>query len=61
MTQVALYGGSYLAGMPMELYFGLGSASIADEVSVTWADGTVSELGSISGDRLIHVTPAGVE
>jgi hypothetical protein len=60
-TQVALYGGSYLAGMPMELYFGLGSAPMADEVSVTWADGTVSELGSISGDRLIHVTPAGVE
>jgi hypothetical protein len=45
----------------MELYFGLGSAPIADELSVTWADGTVSKLGSISADRLIHVTPAGVE
>ena len=60
-TQVALYGGSYLAGMPMELYFGLGGAPTADDVSVTWADGSVSNLGSLSGDRLIHVTPAGIQ
>jgi enediyne biosynthesis protein E4 len=60
-TQVALYGGSYLAGMPMELYFGLGEASAADEVSVTWADGTVSDLGAMPGDRLIRVTPAGIQ
>ncbi|MEP6637747.1 MAG: CRTAC1 family protein [Chloroflexota bacterium] len=60
-TQVALYGGSYLAGMPMELYFGLGGATTADELSVTWADGTVLDLGSMPGDRLIHVTPAGVQ
>ncbi len=37
-TQVALFGGSYLAGMPMELYFGLGGASTAEDVTVTWAD-----------------------
>jgi enediyne biosynthesis protein E4 len=60
-TQVALYGGSYLAGMPMELYFGLGAASSADEVTITWADGTVLELGPTAGDRLLHVTPAGVQ
>jgi hypothetical protein len=60
-TQVALYGGSYLAGMPMELYFGLGSAATADQVSVTWADGTVSDLGSMPGDRIVHLTPAGVQ
>ena len=36
-TQVALYGGSYLAGMPLELYFGLGSAETADDVIVTWS------------------------
>jgi hypothetical protein len=60
-TQVALYGGSYLAGMPMELYFGLGDASSAEQVTITWADGTVSELGPTAGDRLLHVTPAGVQ
>ncbi|MDQ3127773.1 MAG: CRTAC1 family protein [Chloroflexota bacterium] len=58
-TQVALYGGSYLAGMPMELYFGLGSAASA-EVSVTWADGTVDELGTITADQVLRLTPDGV-
>jgi hypothetical protein len=58
---VAVYGGSYLAGMPMELYFGLGASAMADQVVVTWADGTVSDLGSLAADRIIHVTPAGVE
>jgi hypothetical protein len=60
-TQVAVYGGSYLAGMPMELYFGLGPSAAADGVTVTWADGTVSDLGPMAGDRIVHVTPAGVE
>jgi enediyne biosynthesis protein E4 len=59
-TQVALYGGSYLAGMPMELYFGLADASAADNVTVTWADATTNDLGSVSADQLIRVTPEGV-
>jgi enediyne biosynthesis protein E4 len=58
-TQVALFGGSYLAGMPMELYFGLGSASTAEDVTVTWADATTSELGPVAADQLIRVTPEG--
>ena len=33
-TQVALYGGSYLAGMPLELYFGLGAATSVDDVAI---------------------------
>lgn len=59
-TQVALYGGSYLAGMPLELYFGLGTASRAEDVSITWADGTRLDLGAVDGDRLVRVTPDGV-
>jgi hypothetical protein len=60
-TQLALYGGSYLAGMPMELYFGLGDAAGADHVTVTWADGTALDLGPMAGRRVIHVTPAGIQ
>jgi hypothetical protein len=60
-TQVALYGGSYLAGMPMELYFGLGAAASAKDVTVTWADATVSDLGVVAGDRLLRVTPDGIQ
>jgi hypothetical protein len=60
-TQVALYGGSDLAGMPLELYFGLGSAEAADEVLVTWGDGTTSQLGPTAGDQVLRVTPDGVQ
>ena len=59
-TQVALYGGSYLAGMPMELYFGLGAADTADDVTVTWADASTSDLGEMAADQRIRVTPQGV-
>ncbi len=59
-TQVALYGGSYLAGMPLELYFGLGSAETADDVIVTWSDGTTLHLGPIAADQILRVTPDGV-
>lgn len=59
-TQVALYGGSYLAGMPMELYFGLGTATGASDVAITWADGSRLDLGAIDGDRIIRVTPEGI-
>jgi enediyne biosynthesis protein E4 len=59
-TQVALFGGSYLAGMPMELYFGLGSASTAEDVTVTWADATTSELGPVPADQVIRVSPEGI-
>jgi hypothetical protein len=59
-TQVALFGGSYLAGMPMELYFGLGGAATAEDVTVTWADATTSELGSFPADQVIRVTPQGI-
>jgi enediyne biosynthesis protein E4 len=59
-TQVALFGGSYLAGMPMELYFGLGDAAAADAVTVTWADATTADLGLVQADQVLRVTPAGV-
>lgn len=59
-TQVALYGGSYLAGMPLELYFGLGEAARADAVTVTWADGSRLDLGAVDGDRVVRVTPDGI-
>jgi hypothetical protein len=59
-TQVALYGGSYLAGMPRELYFGLGSATAADDVTITWADGSQLSLGRVEGNRLVSVTPEGL-
>ena len=60
-TQIALYGGSYLAGLPLELYFGLGEARRADDVTITWADGTTLDLGPVDGRQVLRVTPAGVQ
>jgi hypothetical protein len=59
-TQVALYGGSYLAGMPLELYFGLGDSASADNVTVTWSNAKTSDLGTIPADQVLRVTPQGV-
>ena len=59
-TQVALYGGSYLAGMPMELYFGLGASDEAENVTVTWADASTTDLGPTRADQVVRVTPGGV-
>jgi hypothetical protein len=59
-TQIALYGGSYLAGMPLELYFGLGAATSVDDLAITWADGTRLSLGPLQGNRLVRVTPQGI-
>lgn len=59
-TQVALYGASYLAGMPMELYFGLGDLAAADGLTVTWGDGTTTDLGAVRADQIIRVTPTGL-
>jgi hypothetical protein len=58
-TQVALYGGSYLAGMPMELYFGLGAATAADDVTVTWADATTTVLRSVAANQVLRPEPPG--
>lgn len=60
-TQVALYGGSYLAGMPRELYFGLGAATSVDDVTVAWADGATTSLGPLDGNRVVTVTPDGIQ
>ena len=60
-TQVALYGGSYLAGMPLELYFGLGTASRGrgrdDHLGRRHAGWTSA---AVDGDRIVRVTPDGV-
>ena len=55
-TQLALYGGSYLAGMPLELYFGLGAATAADDVRITWADGSTLDLGPVIGQQVLRLT-----
>ena len=54
-TQVILAGGSYLAGLPREAYFGLGSASMADAVRIEWASGKTTELRDVPADQVLRV------
>jgi hypothetical protein len=43
--------------MPMELYFGLGDSTAADNVTVTWGDATTSDLGVVPGDQVLRLEP----
>jgi enediyne biosynthesis protein E4 len=56
-TQILLAGGSYLAGPPREVYFGLDAAPIADVVRIDWADGTTTELPNVKADQILRVSP----
>jgi hypothetical protein len=54
-TQILLAGGSYLAGPPREVYFGLDSAATADAVRIDWANGTTTELHNVKADQVLRV------
>jgi enediyne biosynthesis protein E4 len=54
-TQILLAGGSYLAGPPREVYFGLDSAATADVVRIDWSNGTTTELHDVKADQILRV------
>ena len=54
-TQILLAGGSYLAGPPREVYFGLDAAATADLVRIDWADGTTTEMHDVKADQILRV------
>ena len=48
-------GGSYLSQSEIEPTFGLGKATVADEVVVRWPSGAVSTLASVKANQRIEV------
>lgn len=48
-------GKSYLAGTPSEVHFGLGGATQADEVRVTWASGAETVLEDVATDQVLSL------
>lgn len=54
-TQIVLAGGSYLAGPPREVYFGLGAATSADSVKIAWASGKTTELHNVRSGQVLSV------
>ena len=55
VTQIVLAGGSYLAGPPREVYFGLAGAPTADRVRIEWADGSATELENVPANQVLTV------
>jgi hypothetical protein len=55
--QRALCGGQgFVSSNPMRAHFGLGSATVVDELRVNWPDGTTRLLLDTAADQLILVT-----
>ena len=48
---LVLASSSYLSGMPLEAYVGLGGAAVADEVIVEWPDGRTQTLRDVPPTR----------
>ena len=48
-------GSSYLSQSDKRLHFGLGSASFADQVDVTWPDGTATKLEHVSANQIVEI------
>ena len=53
MRRLVVAGGSYLSGMPLETYFGLGDADTAD-VTVTWTDGHTRTWEDVASGTLLR-------
>jgi hypothetical protein len=46
--------GAYLSQRPADLHFGLGGASVADEVVIRWPDGTEDHHPNLAVDRVVE-------
>lgn len=51
-----LCGGSYLAGVPAEAHFGLGSAEMIDELTVRWPDGEATTYNGVAVDQYMTIS-----
>ncbi len=48
-------GSGYCSQNSLELAFGLGSATVADSVEITWPSGVVQVLTQVPADTLVHI------
>ena len=55
MTHEVIGGGSYMAGLPLEAHFGLGSATLIDQIRVGWPDNTSTILNDVAVDQYLVI------
>jgi hypothetical protein len=53
--QVVQSGSSYLSQSDKRLHFGLGSATFADRIEVTWPDGQSTKLDNARADQILEI------
>jgi hypothetical protein len=51
-------GSSYLASEEPRLHFGLGEATMVQEVVVRWPDGRQTRLSEIAANHQLHISPS---
>ena len=49
-------GASYLGRSQLVAHFGLGSATVVDQITVEWADGTSKVLNSVAADQIFTIS-----
>jgi hypothetical protein len=52
-------GSSYASSSVLEARFGLGSATVADTVTLNWPSGTVQRLSQVRANQVLVVTESG--
>ncbi len=60
LARLITAGTSHMGQEPAEAFFGLGSASIVDVVTVQWPDGRETVLSNVASNQVLVVEPAGV-
>ncbi len=53
MRRDIIVGKSYLAGTPIEVHFGLGTDTLAEELTIYWNDGTKQVFNNVSANQIL--------
>jgi len=59
MTRLITAGTSHLSQEPAEACFGLGAATLDDELSIDWPDGSHSSQANVAADQVLTVSHGG--
>jgi hypothetical protein len=55
MMEEVRSGGSYLSQSDLRAHFGLGGATAADRVEISWPSGTIERLGPLAADSFVTI------
>ncbi|MCA8960038.1 MAG: CRTAC1 family protein [Planctomycetes bacterium] len=59
MLRLIQAGSSFLGQEPAEAHFGLGTATVVDQLTIRWPDGSVTVLNGVSAGQVVDVVHGG--